>query len=362
MIMNNQEFSALYYPTIEFTDPQWLWSASLFWDRIYRIVPKGYAPADSRNVVELCDNGEIGVQINPDNYSAAVADEFLNKVREHHWHAAALSMNYNEEYDRLHSDKVDVRLRQMIISKGGKESKDKWLHVPNGFASHYMIYLASHIANKNKLNLITDVSPAWTATTYYTFDDDLKSYFIDELPNVLASIIVREFVPTNLLDIRPKDILAFREKRRDERRRFVQAVRNAAPNLSNCKDPVVVKGILEDVKKDITSSLDEYKRSMDILKVKNWTGLKTISFPAAAPVMNMIMPLGTTQLAILSTTGLALGVLAGIAALKGDAQKLINECEFSYLISMRKEWKKCSLHGGDYNAVLNDHIEEFIND
>src|SRR6266576_3973995 len=35
---------ALYYPTIEFQDYAWLWSASLLWDRIYRIVPKGYEP------------------------------------------------------------------------------------------------------------------------------------------------------------------------------------------------------------------------------------------------------------------------------------------------------------------------------
>ena len=33
---------ALYYPTIEFQNYSWLWSASLLWDRIYRIVPESY--------------------------------------------------------------------------------------------------------------------------------------------------------------------------------------------------------------------------------------------------------------------------------------------------------------------------------
>jgi hypothetical protein len=41
--MENATYSALYYPSIEFADPQWLWASSLIWDRIYRIVPKDYA-------------------------------------------------------------------------------------------------------------------------------------------------------------------------------------------------------------------------------------------------------------------------------------------------------------------------------
>ncbi len=40
----------LYYPTIEFRNSRWLWSAALLWDRIYRIVPEGYEPQDPRNI------------------------------------------------------------------------------------------------------------------------------------------------------------------------------------------------------------------------------------------------------------------------------------------------------------------------
>ena len=36
--------SILYYPTIEFrnSDYKWLWTASLFWEKIYRIVPGNF--------------------------------------------------------------------------------------------------------------------------------------------------------------------------------------------------------------------------------------------------------------------------------------------------------------------------------
>jgi hypothetical protein len=67
--MENATYSALYYPSIEFADPQWLWASSLIWDRIYRIVPNGYAPEDSENIRKLSETGEIGIPIHPDKYA-----------------------------------------------------------------------------------------------------------------------------------------------------------------------------------------------------------------------------------------------------------------------------------------------------
>ena len=42
--------SILYYPTIEFQDETWVKSALTIWDKIYRIVPYGYSPSDSREI------------------------------------------------------------------------------------------------------------------------------------------------------------------------------------------------------------------------------------------------------------------------------------------------------------------------
>ena len=57
--------SILYYPTIEFKreDYNWLWNASLFWDKIYRIVPPGYNLSEPTNIKELCSTGEISMCI-----------------------------------------------------------------------------------------------------------------------------------------------------------------------------------------------------------------------------------------------------------------------------------------------------------
>ena len=100
---------ALYYPTIEFQSYPWLWSASLLWDRIYRIVPEEYETNDPENVRILTETGEIGIPIHPDSYTKEVAEEFLNKIDSGELQAAALEFDMPEAYSRVHQDKVDAK-------------------------------------------------------------------------------------------------------------------------------------------------------------------------------------------------------------------------------------------------------------
>src|SRR5271157_1786050 len=116
----------LYYPTIEFQNYPWLWSASLVWDRIYRIVPEGYQPDEPENIKALTETGEIGIPIHPDSYAKETAKEFLDKVQLGEWSAAALEFEISEAYARVHQDKVDVELRNMIIAKGCAAAHDEW--------------------------------------------------------------------------------------------------------------------------------------------------------------------------------------------------------------------------------------------
>ena len=73
---------ALYYPTIEFQNYDWLYSASLIWDRIYRIVPESYTPHDPSNIRELVESGEIGIYLSPDRYAKLIADEFNEELNQ----------------------------------------------------------------------------------------------------------------------------------------------------------------------------------------------------------------------------------------------------------------------------------------
>jgi hypothetical protein len=243
---------ALYYPTIEFQNYPWLWSAALLWDRIYRIVPESYEPNDPENVQILKETGEIGIPIYPDSYTKDVAETFLNKIESGEWQAAALEFDIDETYARLHQDKVDVQLRKMIIAKGKAAAQGEWLNVPIEFEALYMTYLAEQISKKNNLQLLSDSAAAWTGSTFFKYDGEIEDFPLDEQTQQLATLVIRDFIPKNILDIRPHDLVKFREKYRDERRRFVNAIREAAKTISECDDETVYNDRITAVRLKLT--------------------------------------------------------------------------------------------------------------
>jgi hypothetical protein len=359
--MNNY---ALYYPTIEFNDYEWLWAASLLWDRIYRIVPSGYKPHDVENVRILTEAGEIGIPIHPDQYSATVADDFIKRLENGEWAAAAVETEIPEEYARLHKDKVDVKLRELLITKGSGAAYKEWLYVPTQFEALYMTYLANHIATVNKLQLLSDSTAAWTGSTYFRYDGDVQDYPSEEYVQQLAVLVLRDFLPENLLSISPDQMLKFREKYRPERQRFLETMRKSAHDLSSCADPSIIKDMIEDLKKDIEASLKDYRKAVETLNVTAWIGIKSLSFPVATKIASMISgaELDPSTLLIVSGLGVALGLVSGLADWRQKLKKLEKECDYSYLLHLSRKWQKCARYEKDYNYLLCREMEEFIND
>ncbi len=211
--------SALYYPTIEFSDPRWLWTAALIWDKIYRIQPDGFRPNEPDNIRRLCEDGDIGVPLRPAAYAKTVADEFMMSVNTSKWGAAALE-KYSRQHDyaRIHHDKIDVQIRELLIGGGHAASHDQWLYVPTDFEALYLTYLAKKMALNNNLQPVSDTDAAWTALTYYTTDEFETECVLKDMPFTLAALMIGDFVPHNITDISPKALIEFRRKYPDERR------------------------------------------------------------------------------------------------------------------------------------------------
>lgn len=355
---------ALYYPTIEFKDYEWLWGASLLWDRIYKIVPDGFEPDEPPNVVELQQDGEVGIPIYPKKYAREVAKEFIDKMDSPNWDAAALTHSEDDSaknFSRLHEDKVDDQLRSILIAKGQASSQGKWLHVPTEFSSHYMTYLANAIAKQNNLHLVSDIPAAWTCSTYFRFDGSVEDYPREDFEKQLALLLIKDFIPANLSAITTKELKRFRRDRRDQRQRFMNAVQKAAKSISQCTDPTVTKDMVQDLKKDIEASLIDFKRSADLLKVRSWTGTKSLSFPVLTTVLSTLVPLDPASITVLSTVGVGLGVHTGIQEYQQKMAELERKSEYSYLIQLKSNWinKKGQ---SDYTKYLWKQMEEFIND
>jgi len=359
--MSLQINSALYYPQIEFNDYRWLWSAALLWDKIYRIEPDGFTPEHPDNIRTLCDGGEIGIPIRPNEYGKQVAEEFKTYVNTGKWQAAALEKNRVKEYARIHHDKIDVQVRQMLISSGRAASHDQWLYVPADFEKLYMTYLATKIAKQNNLQAVSDTSGAWSGLTFFNNGQMDTENDAHGLPFTLASMIIGNYVPANILDITPDALLGFRQKYADERRNFIQAIKSAAVQLANCHDATIANEMLHSIQKDVESKASDYKKSMEVLNAKAFTGCAAVSIPMTTPVLGELLVLNPLSSIVLGTTVLAIGGIAGVAVLKQKGKRLSRECDYSYLVHAARTFPDRSDVLSLQQRMRRD-LNEFIND
>ena len=353
--------SALYYPTIEFRDFRWLWTAALVWDKIYRIQPNDFAPNEPENVRELCEGGDIGIPLLPKEYAANVAFEFLSNLESGKWSAAALDRDRLREYTRIHHDKIDVQIREMLIASGSAASHDKWLYVPRDFEALYMTYLAKKMAEKNNLQPISDTNAAWAALTYYsnrTLDTEREQ---NQLPFALIALMIGNFVPANITDISPKALLDFRNRYPDERRNFMRAMKDAGHQLSNCNDAKVVRELVHSIEADVSRAVADFKRSMVSLKVDSFVGSKLFSFSMSTSAFSGLVHRNFNETLILGAAGLAVSLITGAWSLRGKGKKLSKESDYSYLLHAEEEFPRTA-DAIMIPRLLERDLNEFIND
>lgn len=157
---------ALYYPTIDIKDEDWLKNAYLFWDGIYTLTPDSMASAAFRNNTTqyLEDEGFLQtIKLNPDTPAVrdmvkvvkkfAQTEEGMDYLRE-----KLPEDVYSNPYDDnrsgfyLHHEKLPFEVQQLMADKIGD---DGWARVSENFASFYMTILANKIANQKSLALLT---------------------------------------------------------------------------------------------------------------------------------------------------------------------------------------------------------------
>jgi len=366
--------SILYYPTIEFqkSDYRWLWNASLLWDKIYRIVPPGFVLNEPRNIKALCESGDIGVPLSPVHYAEAASVEFSLFIDKFSRGASALCGIDSSQYDhssRVHYTKIDEQLkRKLLYDEKIFESDDGWLLCKPEIANLYMTFLAKHISEKNSLSLYTHSRELWTTSIYYLSDGGLQAdYLVGEgysEPSVeaLVSLMIEDVFPDITTNVRPEEILQFREKRKDERKQFICAINDLKSKLSYTDAPEIFREILENEKKKINQAKSDYKRSMDILKVVKFGGILTTFLICSADVLGYL-PFSQSTTSIIASTGIGVNILTGFAENKLSKHKTNPYC---YLASIDKRFSGYNLPNEPLfcrnSYALHQDIVEFIDD
>lgn len=356
---------ALYYPSMEFRNTAWLKGMLLFWDGIRRIVPESYTPNDVDEVKPFLE-AEIIKSIDPREDAAKIADEFRNKLEKQYTAAALSYMERPEDHERyykIHPDKVDSRLRDLLSAKEISKATKDWLNVSEEFGRYYMLYLSNSVAESRGLAKITDSKEAWAASTYFDYEGEIDPDTPFEENNQVITLMLRDFIPANIHTIPAKSILSFREKYRSERRRFLESIKSYIAKISDISDPQVIEDAVNEYKKDVEDSIKDFRESLRSLKFTSLAGIKVIAFPLSTNVIHWL-GMCTYEYQVISTAvaGLALGLLTSYREYKEKRKALIKECDYSYIYFLDNTFDKWHYDGGPLNYHLYRQIEEFIND
>lgn len=357
--------NALYYPHIAFKDPNHIKAMALYYDNIYRIVPSDIQPDDPEELKALLEEGHVGKKINPEKYAKAASEHFLEKTD--YWNAAALQEEKeNEQTTRLHLQKIDGYVRELFHIMGYKTEKD-WMNVPTTLASNFMLYLANEIASKNKLSLATGDWGAWTGTTYFSVDGRIDETMPAPIGNDnelgLFSLILNELTPINISEIPSSEIVAFRQKRKDEIALFRNSVEDLRKELMNIDSNEIREDIIREKINTLDKAQKDYRASADILNVREWVGTFFTNIPASIQ-LSQLFSIHPISSAILAATGIAIGAIVSIKNTREEMEKLKKNNPASFLIDINKSFRNYTKvrNGGDINFHAYNCIEEYIND
>lgn len=371
IIMPENNFT-LYYPTIEFRDPKWLWSAALLWDNVYRIVPSDYIPKDSENIKELIENGGFVKSIDPKQYTKNSVEGFMAFINDKKkaWASALETARYhNKEYTKVHKDKVDVKIRNMILAKG--KSNSEWLDVSEDIASLYMLYLAGFIAENNNLILSTDSSEAWCGRNFFQYEGKIDSEYQEDDLTALSAVTISEIIPNNIINLTPKELIKFRNNSHDERKNFYKSIEALNNELSNCCDRQIIGDILNEHIVKIKKSKEEYRKRMRDIRVSGFLGLKTAVIPMAITIMESIKTIPEPMKKQLSLLGVGIGVAGTCIDISKSIVKEKKKYECNYLLELQRRSinpnfgypmsDDSNVHIG-YHSLLNYELNHFIYD
>lgn len=358
--------NALYYPTISFQDPSWVKAMSLYHDRIYRIIPPSEKAQDHEDLKPLIDTGLIGTGIDPIPYSRDASQLFLEKLKGG-WDAASLCGDDEgkEAITRIHSAKVDRQVRDLFKTLGFREDGD-WISVPHELASNYMLFLATQIAKKNQLSLLTDSLVPWSATTYFGLDGKMEySMPLEELRrskngSYLFGLMIQDLVPINISEIPSDKIAKFKESRRSEIANLKKSIEALYSEISQIEDDSVAADKVLDAISTVRRAVADYRKSADLVNAKGWFGIQMLGVPSSAIGLAKMFNISEIQTAIMVGTGIVLGGIYSLNATKAELAKLTKDNPYSTLALIDEkfnDYKSAAINKKAYNC-----LEEYIND
>lgn len=276
----------LYFPSIEFNSDDWVKTALLFWDKIYRIVPSDYSPNDSKLILEAIDNDLIrNVSLEGRDLSRT-ADKFEKFCDNLYIIPAGLE---SHEYDRIHPDKIDSRLYPFLESIAYKFDDNKWLHLSKPLARGYMFYLSKVVAERRNLAKATDDPDSWAIAHYFMENNNFDEWISrNDADGYYSSLIIEDFMPSDIANIPIERVVDFTDENRELKARFRNKISEFTQNLSKCESQEFVLELVEDYKAELEESKNALKANMSFINRDNLNALFTMGIPVSMTVFGAL--------------------------------------------------------------------------
>ncbi|MBK5970466.1 hypothetical protein Thiosp_01143 [Thiorhodovibrio litoralis] len=356
VLKKNVNDSILYYPHIEIRNERWLKAALLLWDNVFRIVPSGYSPRDSIEIIKACDNGLVRpIALEPEDLSGVTRD-FQDLLEGIQYKPAGLE---HDEYSYLHPDKIDSVLYPSLEKYAVGESEEGFLLLPREVVRGYMFFLSTEVSRRRQLSRCTDDQYSFAVSSYFSESANFDDFLSDtEANGFYSALVFNDLLPFDVDSIPMDRIVKASAHSKDERNTFKLELERFSDQLHKCESIKHGKDILNDFKRDLEKAKANLKASQGFLNKDDVGSMFTMGVPTSAGVYG----------ALLGATGdpfnlyeIGASMLVGAIAAYIDYRKAKsarnNPAGAAYLIALERQFGA----GGRYPA-FDRYLEEFIND
>ncbi len=333
--------TALYYPNLK-PDLGWLKSSLLYWERVRRIVPNAlrFEVRDSKEVNQAAGAGCL-LTGDPRDYAVAAAELFKARVlpwanRESEQSATMWGTFANRRgADYVYSSKMSEELRDLLLRSGRAEKRGDWMRMAVDLSAGYMACLATVMSREMGCPMVTDVPRVAPGGEYLLHADALPEECDGEA--VRRSFLLRlgiEF-PTadSVANLTMRQILDFRERRADERRRFREAVEALGVGCAELKDPAAIEDFIVQKRGEIKSAIRDHRKALREARIETGVSALAISTPAMAAAGAATVA-GTVFAPVLAGIGIAVSLVAWWVKHRARTRKAIRECPWHYVQSL----------------------------
>jgi hypothetical protein len=357
---------ALYYPTIDITNEDWLKTAVLFWDEINTIVPESINnPYKEIATQYLSDEGilkPLHVCSDMDTIEELTADilNYLNTKEEfqlltqsqgNSWIHLDKMPREIQEIGRIHPEKLSYEIRHQLESHF--RHNDGWLRVNSSFAIFYMTLLANKLCNDNYISLLTDNVFSSNLTDKARLDNQIllsdyrhnydyeyhrcqhKDKYINIGQGLLTNLIIES------ISVKPnatlEDVILFKRKYSDELGLFRTNIVKLTQQVSTDKSIEAIKQQVQDIyTNEFLPSFNNFKKALNGSGIK-WVSdnfLKVAFFSTGTSAF-LPMTLGLSiPTAIMAGAGISL--VSSAISYNIEKQRQLRENPYSYLLSINK--------------------------